>query len=91
VPITLHLPNVLAKLADDQRTIEVTGPTLGDAVAQVTQRFPGLRARLADDRGAAYPFVGYYVNDEDARYVGGFGAAVRDGDQLTIVPALAGG
>lgn len=91
MPIMLHLPNILAKLADGHRAIEVTGPTLGDAVAEVSQRFPALRARLADDRGAAYPFVGYYVNDQDARYVGGFGATVRDGDALTIVPALAGG
>ena len=87
----LNLPTVLAKLADGRRALEITGPTLGDAVDQVSRRFPALRSRLADERGDPYPFVGYYLNDQDVRFAGGFGAAVRDGDQITIVPALAGG
>jgi sulfur-carrier protein len=93
MPITLNLPTVLAKLADGRRAVEVStaGPTLGDAVAEVARRFPALRPRLADERGNPYPFVGYYLNDQDARFAGGFGAALRDGDQVTIVPALAGG
>lgn len=91
MPITITLPNVLTKLADGQRTIRASGVTLGDAVADVATRFPHLRPRLMDEGGKPYPFVTYYLNDEDIRFTGGFDAAVQDGDEVTIVPAVAGG
>lgn len=89
--ITLQLPTVLAKLADGRRTLEAQGTTLGDVVADVAERFPGLAPRLRDAEGKPYPFVTFYVNDDDARLRGGFSAAVRDGDEIIIVPAIAGG
>ena len=89
--VTFSLPTVLAKLADGQSTIQASGTTLGDVVAQIADRFPRLAPRLRDDKGGPYPFVTYYLNDEDIRFVGGFAAPVRDGDELTIVPAIAGG
>ncbi len=91
MPITITLPNVLSRLADGQRTLQASGSTLGDAVAQVSQRYPNLKPRLVDESGNPYPFVTYYLNDEDIRFAGGFGAAIRDGDEVTIVPAVAGG
>ncbi len=92
MPITITLPTVLAKLADGQRTIEAkSNGTLGDAVADVATRFPELAPRLRDDRGEPYPYVTFYLNDEDIRFQGGFTAAVRDGDEVTVVPAIAGG
>lgn len=91
MPIALNLPNVLARLADGRRTVHGDGDTLGAVVADVSSRFPGLRPRLVDDGGNPYPYVTYYLNDEDIRFAGGFGAAVRDGDEVTIVPAVAGG
>lgn len=91
MPITLHLPAVLARLSDGQRTISTTGATVGDAVSEVSTRFPALRPRLVDDAGQPYPFVTYYLNDEDIRLQGGFDAVVRDGDEVVVVPAVAGG
>ena len=91
MPITITLPNVLARLADGHRTVEGAGPTLGDVVTDVTTRYPGLRPRLVDESGNPYPFVTYYLNDEDIRFAGGFGAAVTDGDEVIVVPAVAGG
>jgi molybdopterin synthase sulfur carrier subunit len=91
MPITITLPNVLAKLAQGQRSLEAPGPTLGDAVADVSRRFPDLAPRLKDAAGNPYPFITYYLNDEDVRFAGGFGASVKDGDEVTIVPAVAGG
>jgi molybdopterin synthase sulfur carrier subunit len=88
--ITLHLPTVLAKLADG-KVLEAEGATVGEVVADVATRFPGLAPRLRDDAGHPYPFVTFYLNDEDIRFHGGFDAAVTDGDELTIVPAIAGG
>jgi molybdopterin converting factor small subunit len=89
--ITINLPNVLSRLADGQRSLTADGATLGAAVAQVSTRFPALRSRLTDDAGNPYPFVTFYLNDEDIRFAGGFAAALHDGDEVTIVPAVAGG
>ena len=90
MPVTLHLPAVLAKLADG-RALESAGTTVGEVVADVATRYPSLAPRLRDEGGNPYPFVTFYLNDEDIRFQGGFGATVRDGDELTIVPAIAGG
>jgi molybdopterin converting factor small subunit len=91
MPLTIALPSILARLADGQRALSASGTTVGDAVADVTRRFPSLAARLVDDAGHPYPFVTFYLNDEDIRFTGGFGAPVRDGDEITIVSAVAGG
>jgi sulfur-carrier protein len=88
--ITLHLPTVLAKLADG-RVIDAEGETVGAAIAEVATRFPALAPRLRDEAGNPYPFVTFYLNDEDIRFRGGFDAPLSDGDELTIVPAIAGG
>jgi sulfur-carrier protein len=90
MPITLQLPTVLAKLADT-RTVEARGQTVGEAVADVAARYPALAPRLRDQAGNPYPFVTFYLNDEDIRFLGGFAAPVRDGDEVTVVPAIAGG
>ncbi len=90
MPVTLHLPTVLAKLADRQ-AIETRGATVGEAVANVAGRYPALAPRLRDEAGNPYPYVTFYLNDEDIRFQGGFDAPLADGDELTIVPAIAGG
>ena len=89
--ITLSLPTVLARLADGQSTLKATGATLGEVVAEVAQRYPKLAPRLRDDSGEPYPFVTFYLNDEDIRFRGGFAAPVAEGDEITIVAAVAGG
>jgi len=89
--VTVHLPNVLAKLADGQRTVETTGDTVGELVTALSQRFPDLETRLRDGNGQPYEFVAFYLNDADIRLNGGFDAAVSDGDELVIVPSVAGG
>lgn len=89
--LTISLPSVLARLADGHRALPASGTTVGEAVADLTRRFPSLAPRLVDERGEPYPFVTYYLNDEDIRFGGGFTAAVCDGDDLTIVSAIAGG
>ena len=88
--VTLLLPTVLAKLADGQE-LEASGATVGEVIAEVAGRFPALAPRLRDDAGNPYPFVTFYLNDEDIRFLGGFSTAVKDGDEVTVVPAIAGG
>jgi molybdopterin synthase sulfur carrier subunit len=90
MPATLHLPAILAKLADS-KAIEVSGTTVGELVNDVATRFPALGPRLRDSAGEPYPFVTFYLNDEDIRFNGGFGAKVTDGDEVIVVPSIAGG
>jgi sulfur-carrier protein len=93
--VTLTLPAVLARLADGRSTLDTEiaggGATLADVVANVGARYPALAPRLRDESGQPYPFVTFYLNDEDIRFHGGFAAPVADGDEVTIVPAIAGG
>ena len=89
--VTVSLPSILSRLADGSRALIANGGTVGEAVSDLTSRFPSLAPRLVDEEGQPYPFVTYYLNDEDIRFAGGFAAAVRDGDELTIVSAVAGG
>jgi len=89
--ITLNLPSVLAAHAGGARTLEASGRTVGEAVADVATRFPTLGSRLRDKDGNPYPFVVFYLNDEDVRFRGGFAAPLADGDEVTVIPAIAGG
>ncbi|MGH7701292.1 MAG: MoaD/ThiS family protein [Gemmatimonadales bacterium] len=91
MPVTIQLPGVLAPLAGGLHSISTSGATVGDVVADVATRFPALGRRLRDKQGNPYAFVTFYLNDADIRFAGGFGAAVRDGDELVVVPAIAGG
>ena len=89
--VTLSLPTVLAKLADGQRNIVTSGATVGDVILQATHKYPALAPRLRADSGEQYAFVTIYLNDEDIRFSGGFDATVKDGDEVVVVPAIAGG
>jgi molybdopterin converting factor small subunit len=89
--VKLNLPSILAKLADNQRTIELEASTVGEAVSAVATRYPNLAERLRDPEGRPYQFVTFFLNDRDIRLQGGFDAPVKDGDEITVVPALAGG
>ena len=88
--VTLHLPTVLAALSEGP-TVTATGTTVGEVVSTVARRFPGLAPRLRDASGEPSAYVTFYLNDEDIRFYGGFEAPVTVGDELTVVPALAGG
>ena len=89
--ITLHLPAVLGRLADGQRALKLDGQTVGHVVNNASTRYPQLAPRLKDDQGQPYAFVTFYLNDDDIRLRDGFATPVSDGDELTIVPAIAGG
>jgi molybdopterin synthase sulfur carrier subunit len=91
MPVTLNLPTVLSKLADGNKILEAEGSTLGEVVNSIATQYPNLAPRLRDEQGQPYPFVTFYLNDDDIRFNGGFDAPVKDGDEVVIVPAIAGG
>ncbi|MGQ0702025.1 MAG: MoaD/ThiS family protein [Gemmatimonadales bacterium] len=91
MPVTIYLPNVLARLAEGSRTLPEEGRTVGEVVDRIALRYPGLGPRLRDAEGQPYQFVTIYLNDEDIRLAQGFDTPVTDGDELTVVPAVAGG
>jgi len=91
MPITLKLPTVLAKAAGGQTVHQAKGATVGAVVEDVAGRFPELAPRLRDAKGEPYPYVIFYVDDEDIRFQQGFETPVADGAEIVVVPAIAGG
>jgi molybdopterin converting factor small subunit len=91
MPVTLRLPTVLAKAAGGQTVHEAKGATVGDVVTAVSAKYPELGARLRDAKGEPYPYVIFYLDDEDIRFQNGFATPVPDGAEIVVVPAIAGG
>jgi molybdopterin converting factor small subunit len=89
--ITLRLPTVLAKAAGGQTVHQAKGATVGAVVEDLAGRFPELAPRLRDAKGEPYPYVIFYVDDEDIRFQKGFETPVADGAEIVVVPAIAGG
>lgn len=90
MPVTVQIPTALKPCADNLDTLSVSGRSVGEVVAELTRTHTGLRIRLCTEEGALREFVNVYINDEDVRYLQGPDTPVRDGDVITIVPAVAG-
>lgn len=92
MPTTVKIPAQLRPLTQNQSEVVVeSAATVGAAVEELAKRFPGLRDRLLDDKGNLRRYVNVFRNDDDVRAAGGLAAALREGDRLSIVPAIAGG
>jgi molybdopterin synthase sulfur carrier subunit len=88
--IEVRIPTILRPLTGGAKAVEGSGGTLDELLADLDTRHPGLRARLVD--GAALRrFVNVYLNDEDVRFLDGLDTKVKDGDTVTVLPAVAGG
>ncbi|MFO0645425.1 MAG: ubiquitin-like small modifier protein 1 [Polyangiales bacterium] len=88
--ITVRIPTQLRTLTQGRNEVVAEGATVSAAIEDLERNHPGLRARLLDERGVRR-FINLFVNDEDVRYLGGLETPLREGDSLTIVPAVAGG
>src|SRR3954469_9793278 len=91
MPNTIHIPTPLRPFTDKQESVEVTGGTVGELLADLTQRYAGLRKHLYTDDGRLRNFVNVYLNDEDIRYLQKEQTPVKAGDSLSILPSVAGG
>ena len=91
VAISVRLPTVLRPHANGETYIDVAGRTVGEAFADLLDRYPAMRQNILDDDGNLHRFVNVYVNDEDVRYLAGPDTSVAPGDKMSILPAVAGG
>jgi MoaD family protein len=89
--IEVRIPTILRSYTGGAKSVEGAGDTLTDLLIDLDSRYAGLRGRLITDEGALHRFVNVYVNDEDVRFIGGLDAKLSDGDNVTILPAVAGG
>jgi len=87
----VRIPTPLRKLTNNEELIEVDGGTISEAIAELQTRYPGIKDRLLDDTGAVRRFVNVYVNEEDIRFLQNQETKLRDGDEISIIPAIAGG
>jgi molybdopterin converting factor small subunit len=88
--IRIHIPAPMRPHAEGRAVVEVGASTVQEALAELGKECPGVTARLFEG-GALRRFVNVYVNDEDVRYLDNLGTAVKDGDEVSIIPAVAGG
>lgn len=89
--VKILIPTPLQKLTHDQATIECEGTTIADLLNDLEDNCPGIKARLCDESGELRRFVNFYVNSEDIRFLDGKNTVLTDGDEVSIVPAIAGG
>jgi molybdopterin synthase sulfur carrier subunit len=88
---TVRIPTPLRKLTGDQEVVTASGETVGEILTNLDQTYPGLGERVCDENGAVRRFVNIFLNDEDIRFLDGTDTKVADPDELSIVPAIAGG
>lgn len=88
--ITVRIPTPLRTLTQGKDEVEASGKTIRDVIENLEKNYPGLRERLLDDKGVRR-FVNIYQNEEDIRFLDSLDTAVKDGDSISIVPAIAGG
>lgn len=88
--VNVRIPTPLRTLTNGQEAVAVAGTTVGEVIDNLETAHPGIKERLVDDKGVRR-FVNLYLGDEDIRFLDGLQTAVKAGDELSIVPAIAGG
>jgi sulfur-carrier protein len=89
--VSVRIPTPLRKLTNEQEVVQAHGSTIGEILDDLDKSFPGLKERVCDETGEVRRFVNIFLNDEDIRFLDGKSTAVTDGNEISIVPAIAGG
>ena len=89
--VKVRIPTPLQKLTKDKSEVSASGSTVQQILANLESQYPGMKERLYDDKGALRRFINFYVNNEDIRFLNGETTPVKEGDEVSIVPAIAGG
>ncbi|HEX2571058.1 MAG TPA: ubiquitin-like small modifier protein 1 [Polyangia bacterium] len=88
---TVRIPTPLRKFTQGKEEVLAQGATIGELLADLERQFPGIKERICDDSGAVRRFVNVFANDEDIRFLKNLETPVKDKDEVSIVPAIAGG
>jgi molybdopterin converting factor small subunit len=88
---TVRIPTPLRKLTKEQALVEAAGSTIREIVDDLENQFPGFKERMCDENGDLRRFVNVYVGEEDIRFMDGLDTTIPDGEQVSIIPAVAGG
>ncbi len=88
---TIRIPTPLRKLTEGREEVAASGATVGEVLANLERAYPGIRARIFDDSGAVRKFVNIFANDEDIRFLKNLDTPLKESDEVSIVPAIAGG
>jgi molybdopterin synthase sulfur carrier subunit len=91
MPVSVLIPTPLRKFTKDQEVVTVSPGTIHSLISELEQQYPGLAGRLTDDEGNLRRFVNIYLNEEDIRFLMGKETPIKEGDAVSIVPAIAGG
>lgn len=89
--VNIKIPASLRKFVANQDTVEVDGANVRDALNALEVKFPGIKAKLCDDQGNVRRFINIYANSEDIRFLENLETPLKDGAELQVVPAIAGG
>ncbi|RME82181.1 MAG: MoaD/ThiS family protein [Zetaproteobacteria bacterium] len=89
--VKVRIPTPLRRLTGGKDVVEVEASTIGEMLDALEAAYPGIKERICDERGELRRFVNVYLNDEDVRFMQGKDTPVKDGDEVSIVPAIAGG
>jgi len=89
--VHVRIPTPLRKLTNDLELVEVAPGTVAGAITELQRMFPGIAERLIDEKGEVRRFVNVYVNEEDIRFLENRDTKTKDGDEISIIPAIAGG
>jgi sulfur-carrier protein len=90
MPVKVHIPTAMRQHADGQATVDVAAANVKEALDSLGAKYPAITGKLFDN-GQVRRFVNIYLNDEDIRYLDNLQTAVKEGDELSIIPAVAGG
>lgn len=88
---TVRIPTPLRTFTGGADEVSAAGATVGEVIETLEKAHPGIRDRLLDDKGAVRRFVNIYVGEEDIRFLDGLQTQLKAGDQIAIIPAIAGG
>jgi len=91
MPATVRIPTPLRRFTGGSEEVGAAGDTVGAVVDDLERQFAGIKERLCDEEGRVRRFVNIYLNGDDIRFLSHLETAVKDGDELSIVPAIAGG
>ena len=91
MPTNIRIPTPMRKLTNDQEVVQAAGANIGELIDDLEKAFPGIKERLCDQDGNVRRFVNIFINDEDIRFMDDKATAVKEGDEISIVPAIAGG